>query len=130
MTSKALLLVLILGAVASSVHAQSLQLTGATGYLSEWEMSGTITQATSGRVREFSGPLTMRHVGLCSQAGPEVKAAEISLQMLKSSLLSRFHAIITMDGSKCTFSGTLSGTYSGLMDCPDAKGVPVTLSIK
>jgi hypothetical protein len=126
MTSRTLFLVLILSAGAGSAHAQSLQLTGATGYLSEWEMTGTITQAASGRVREFSGPLTMRHVGLCSQAGPEVKVAEIKLQMVKSSL----HATMTMDGSKCTFSGTFSGTYIGLMDCPDAKGVPVTLSIK
>jgi hypothetical protein len=130
MTSRKLFLVLILSAVVGSAHAQSLQLTGATGYLSEWEMTGTIAQAASGRVREFSGPLTMRHVGLCSQAGPEVKVAEIKLQMAKSSLLQRFHASMTMDGSKCTFSGTFSGTYSGLMDCSDAKGVPVTLSIK
>jgi hypothetical protein len=130
MTSRTLFFVLILSGVISSAHAQSLQLTGATGYLSEWEMNGTITQGAAGRGGEFSGPLTMRHVGLCSQAGPEVKVAEIKLEMSKSRLLPRFHATMTMDGSKCTFSGTFSDTYTGLMDCPDAKGVPVTLSIK
>ena len=127
---KTLLLLLILSAVASAVHAQSLRVTGETGYLSEWEVSGNVTQSISGRVREFSGPLMMRHVGLCSPAGPEEKVAEIKLQIVKPGLLPHFRAIMTMDGSKCTFSGKFSDTYSGLMDCADAKGVPVTLSIK
>jgi len=127
---KTLLLALILAAVGSPVHAQSLRVTGETGYLSEWEVSGNVTQSISGRVREFSGPLTMRHVGLCSPAGPEEKVAEIKLQILKPGLLPHFRAIMTMNGSKCTFGGKFSDTYSGLMDCADAKGVPVTLSIK
>jgi hypothetical protein len=84
----------------------------------------------SGRVREFSGPLTLRHVGLCSQSGPEEKAAEIKLQIMKSGSSSQIRATLTLDGANCTFSGKLSDTYSGLMDCADAKGVPLTLSIK
>jgi hypothetical protein len=129
MISKILVFVLILSAAASPAHTRSLQLSGTTGYLSEWEVSGTITEATSGRVREFSGPLTLRHVGLCSPAGPEEKIAEIKLQMAKSSL-PHFRATTTMDGAQCTFGGKLSDTYSGFMDCFDAKGVPVVLSIK
>jgi len=126
----------MLSAVASPLHAQSLRVTGETGYLSEWAVSGNVTESTSGRVREFSGPLTMKHVGLCSQAGPDEKVAEIKIQIAKSSLLPGFHptvtlrATMTMDGSKCTFSGTFSDSYRGLMDCADAKGVPITLSIK
>ena len=130
MRLKTLLLVLMLSAVASPAHAQSLRVTGEAGYLSEWEVSGKVTESISGRVREFSGPVIMKHVGLCSQAGPEEKVAEIKLQIAKSSLLPRFHATMTMDGSKCTFSGTFSDTYNGLMDCADAKAVPITLSIK
>src|SRR5262245_33323886 len=120
----------MLSAVAGSVHAQSLRVTGDMGYLSEWEVSGNVTESISGRVRELSGLLTLKHVGLCSQAGPEEKVAEIKLQMVKSSSLPRFHATLTMDGSKCTFSGKFSDSYSGLMDCADARGVPATLSIK
>jgi hypothetical protein len=127
---KVLLLVLMFSAAASPVHAQSLRVTGEAGYLSEWEVSGSVAESTSGRVREFSGSLTMKHVGLCSQAGPEEKVAEIKLQVTKSSLWPHFHAALTMDGSKCTFSGKFSDTYSGLMDCADAKGVPITLGIK
>jgi hypothetical protein len=127
---KTLLFVLMLSAVAGPVHAQSLRVTGETGYLSEWEVSGNVAQSISGRVREFSGSLTMKHVGLCSQAGPEEKVAEIRLQIAKSGLWPYFHAAMTMDGSKCTFGGKFSDTYSGLMDCADAKGVPITLRIK
>jgi hypothetical protein len=127
---KTLLLVLMMSAVASSVHAQSLRVTGQTGYLSEWEVNGNVRESVSGRVREFSGPLTMKHVGLCSQAGPEEKVAEIKLQVVKSSLLPRFRATMTVDGSKCAFSGTFSDTYNGIMDCADAKGVPISLLIK
>lgn len=130
MTSKTILFVLILSALASRAYTQSLRLSGATGYLSEWEVSGTITAATSGRVTEFSGPLILRHVGLCSPTGPEEKIADIRLQLVNSSLLPHFRATMTIDGAKCTFGGRPSDTYSGFMDCADAKGVPLTLSIK
>jgi hypothetical protein len=111
---KTLLLVVVLSAVESPVHAQSLRVTGETGYLSEWAVSGNITESVSGRIREFSGPLTMKHVGLCSQAGPEEKVAEIRLQIAKSSLWPQFRATMTMDGSKCTFGGKFTDTYNGL----------------
>jgi hypothetical protein len=120
----------MLSAVASPLRAQSFRVTGEAGYLSEWEVSGNVAESISGRMREFSGSLTMKHVGLCSPAGPEEKVAEIKLQIAKSSLSPHFRAAMTMDGSKCTFSGKISDTYSGLMDCADAKGVPITLWIK
>jgi hypothetical protein len=127
---KILLLALALSVVASPVLARSLQVTGETGYLSEWAVNGNVKESISGRVKELSGLLTMKHVGLCGQAGPEEKAAEISLQIAKPGLAPRFQATMMIDGSKCTFSGTFSDTYNGLMDCPNAKGVPVTLSIR
>ena len=124
------LFVLILSAVATLVRAEPLRITGATGYLSEWEVSGNVMESTSGGAREFSGPLIMRHTGLCSQDGPEEKVAQIRLQIKRASQLSQFRATMTMDGDKCTFGGRLSDTYSGVMDCGGAKGVPLTLSIK
>jgi hypothetical protein len=127
---KALLLALTLSAAATPLRAQSMSVTGEAGYLSEWALSGNVSESISGLVRELSGSLNMKHVGLCSQAGPEEKAAEIRVQIAKSGLPPHFQATMTMDGSRCTFSGTFSDTYSGLMDCPNAKGVPVTLSIR
>jgi len=117
--------------VTGPVLAQSLRVVGTTGYLSEWKVTGTITETPSARrVREFSGPLTMTHIGLCSQAGPEEKAADIRLQITGSGPMSQIRATMTMDGAKCTFAGKLLDAYSGLMECADAKGVPLTLSIK
>jgi hypothetical protein len=127
---KALFLAFALFAVASPVRAQSLRVTGETGYLSEWAVSGNVSESISGGIRELSGSLTMKHVGLCSQAGPEEKPAEIRLQIAKSGLPPHFQATMTLDGSRCTFSGTFGDTYNGRMDCPGAKGVPVTLSIR
>jgi len=124
------LFLLILSAVATPVRAESLRVAGATGYLSEWEVSGNVTESTSGRIREFSGPLVMRHTGLCSQDGPEEKVAQIRLQIKRASQLSQFRATMTMDGDKCTFGGRLSDTYSGVMDCTNARGVPLVLTIK
>lgn len=124
------LFVPILSAVATTVHAEFLRVTGTTGYLSEWEVSGSVTELTSGHIREFSGPLIMRHTGLCSQDGPEEKVAQITFQIKRMSPLSQFRATMTMDGDKCTFGGRLSDPYSGVMDCANARGVPLTLTIK
>lgn len=124
------LFVLFLTAIAAPAHAKSLRVIGTTGYLSEWELNGNVTESWSGRVGEFSGPVTVRHIGLCSQSGPQEKVAELQLQMVRLGSLFQFRATMTMNGAKCTFSGKLSDTYNGLMDCTDAKGVPLTLSIK
>jgi hypothetical protein len=128
---KALLLfLLICSAVVAPARAHSWRVTGTTGYLSEWELTGDVTETPSGLVKEFSGPLIARHVGLCSQDGPEEKPAEIKVRIMKSGSLSQIRATMIMNGTKCTFSGTISDTYAGLMDCANAKGVPVTLSVK
>jgi hypothetical protein len=125
-----LLLGLLAGGAAGPAQAQSLQLSGTTGYLSEWELTGNVSATASGRAKEFSGPLIVRHIGLCSQNGPEEKAAEIKFQISKWGPGSEIRATMTVDGNKCTFGGRLSDTYSGFMDCADAKGVPVTISLK
>jgi len=87
---KTLLFVLILSAVTGPAHAQFLQVTGATGYLSEWEVNGSITETISGRVREFSGLLTVRHIGLCSQVGPEEEGRRNQVSDCEIQLMASF----------------------------------------
>jgi hypothetical protein len=123
--------VLVAGAGAAS--AQPLTVSGVAGYLSEWQLSGNVTETTSGG--EFIGPLAMRHIGLCSHDGPEEKVTEIKLRMTGAKPWSKVpwsqvQASFIMDGATCTLSGRFSGTFAGFMDCADAKGVPVTLSLK
>ena len=64
------LLPIVLGALAGPASAQSLQLLGYSGYLGEWELTATVAEDASGR-SEYSGPVTLKHVGICSQDGPE-----------------------------------------------------------
>jgi hypothetical protein len=37
---------------------------------------------------------------------------------------------MSFERSQCTYSGSFSGQTKGTMDCTDAKGIPLTLSIK
>jgi hypothetical protein len=75
-------------------------------------------------------PLVWKHVGLCSANGPEEKSGEIKFQIAKSSSSSRIQAAMTLDGAQCTYNGEFSSGSSGHMDCTDAKGVPLSISIK
>jgi hypothetical protein len=80
-------------------------------------------------------PLSMKHVGLCSQNGPEEKVTEMKLWLTGSrSWLARakseVRATFVMDGTICTLNGVFSGTYTGFMDCAGTKGVPITFSVK
>jgi len=113
-----------------AADARSLAITGVAGYLSEWELSGTVNEATSAP-NEFSGALSMKHIGLCSVNGPEVKAADIKFQITTAwTSRSNIRATVTMDGAPCTFSGPFSNSFSGSLDCPSAKGVPLRLLVK
>jgi hypothetical protein len=99
-----------------------------SGYLGEWELTATVTETASGRKKEYSGPLTMKHVGVCSQDGPEEKTGEVRLQISASS--SQLNATFSVAGVECTYSGRLSDSYTGTMDCPDRQPVPLKLWVR
>ena len=121
-------LLIALGALATTARAQSLQVSGHAGVLGEWELNATVTPTVSQRAKEFSGPLTMKHVGLCTQDGPEEKTGEMRIQISGSS--SRMKATLLMGGVECTYSGRFSDAYIGVMNCPDRRAVPLTLWVK
>ena len=125
---RASFLPITLGILATPASAQSLQIVGYSGYLGEWELTATVTETTSGHIKEYSGPLTMKHVGLCTQDGPEEKTGEMRIQIIASS--SRLNATLSVAGAECTYSGRLSGAYTGTMDCPDRQAVPLRLWLK
>jgi len=125
---RAFFLPIVLSALATPAGAQSLQVTGYTGYLGEWELTATVTESVSGRTKEYSGPLTMKHVGLCTQDGPEEKTGEMRLQISASS--SGLNAKLSVAGIECTYSARLSDSYTGTMNCPDRGPVPLRLWVK
>lgn len=121
-------LLVALGALATTARAQSLQVSGHAGVLGEWELNATVTPTVSQRAKEFSGPLTMKHVGLCTQDGPEEKTGEMRIQI--SGLSNRMKATLLVDGVECTYSGRFTNSYTGMMNCPDRRAVPLTLWVK
>ncbi|NOJ41690.1 hypothetical protein [Bradyrhizobium australiense] len=108
--------------------AQPLQVIGYSGYLGEWELTATVAETTSGSTPEYSGPLTMKHVGICTQDGPEEKTGALRFRISTAS--SRLNAIISVAGVECTYAGQLSDSYSGTMNCPGRQGVPLKLWVK
>jgi hypothetical protein len=121
-------LLILLSALATPADAQSLQVIGYAGVLGEWELTATVTTTGSWRTGEFSGPLTMRHTGLCTQDGPEEKTGDLRLEMSPAS--SRLKATLRVAGIACSYSGKLSGSYSGMLICPDRPAVPLMLRVK
>jgi hypothetical protein len=105
-----------------------MQLVGYAGVLGEWELTATVTESAPGRTTEFSGPLSMKHVGICTQDGPEQKAGEIRFQI--SALSSRLDATLLVEGVACSYSAGSSDPYSGMMACPDREAVPLKLWLK
>ena len=125
---KRFFLPIVLGIHPTLASAQPLQVTGYSGYLGEWELTATVTETASGPTKEYSGPLTMRHVGLCTQDGPEEKTGEMRLQLSTSS--SQLHATFSVAGVECTYRGQLTDSYTGTMACPDRQAVPLKLWVR
>jgi hypothetical protein len=125
---RALILLIGLGTFATPAGAESLQVLGYAGVLGEWELTAAVTEKAMGRTKEFSGPLTMTHVGMCTQDGPEKRNGEIRFQ--RSTWSSRLNAILSVAGVECTYSGKLSDSYTGMMTCPDRPPIPLTLWVR
>ena len=120
---------MILGLLAqcATAHAQSLSVVGQAGVLGEWELTGAVAETTAGK-KEYAGPVTMKHVGLCTQDGPETKTGELRLQLASSA--SRLTATLLIDGVACSYSATRSDAYNGTLRCPDRRDVPLLLWLK
>ena len=131
---RAVLLLIALGALAApargeSRQGESLEVSGYAGVLGEWELVATVvTERASQRTREYAGPLTMKHVGWCTQEGPEEKTGEIRLQI--STLSSRLKATVSVDGVECAYRASLSDSYTGKLECPRRPAVPLELWVK
>jgi len=106
-----------------------MQVVGKLGYLSEWELTGTVTEHAAGAKREFSGPVVVRHVGVCSPGRPAEMAGEFRYQ-ITGWVTSRMQATLSIDGVECGFEAKLSEAYDGVLACPQWRGVPLSLSVK
>ena len=123
----------LLGAIALClIHVSKLgamEFLGQAGVLGEWELTGNLTEGGSGPHKEFSGPLKMKHVGICNPNGPEERAGEIRLQLTGRSE-SRVTAELVLDGVRCTYSASKTHAYEGTLSCAGRTPVPLLVWLK
>ena len=115
-------------ALVTQAQGDSREVVGQAGFLGEWELTATVTERVADGTKEFIGPMTLKHVGVCTQDGPEERTGELRLRI--SEPLGRVSATLLMEGTECTYSGNRASSFDGLMNCPDRRSVPLMLWIK
>jgi hypothetical protein len=124
---RALLAAILMCATAPAALAQSYSASGQVGYLQEWELKANLVKTASIGKVEYSGPLTLRHVGLCSVNGAEEKSG--TLRLTVSRWTSGVEGTLAMNDDTCRVVASQSQSYSGLLNCRNAQGVPISFSI-
>jgi hypothetical protein len=81
---------------------------------------------TSGGV-SYDGPVTLRHVGLCSINGVEEKSGVVRLTVSRRT--SAVEGTLTLKDDACRIAASASKPHSGLLNCRDGQGVPISFSI-
>ena len=109
---------------AACAVAQTREVSGQYGVLGEWDL---VAQVTKGTGDHWSGTAKLRHVGFCTQDGPQEKTGELQLKLDEAS--KRIQVTLLVDGKPCTFSARYKDGYDGMMRCPDKSPVPMMLSI-
>jgi hypothetical protein len=62
---------------------------------------------------EYSGSVTLTHVGVCKIGGPETKVGNIQFVISRSGVVGN----LFIEGKPCSFSGNQSEVFSGFMTC-------------
>jgi hypothetical protein len=120
---------LLIVAFVGPAQARSAEVSGKLGYLSEWEVTANVTENVSAGKREFSGPLIVKHVGVCAPGRPVEMSGEIRYRTT-GWMAPRMQGTLVIDGAECGFEAKLSETYNGVMSCEQWRGVPLSLSVK
>ena len=118
---RAIVSVMLICAGSQAALAQSYSASGQIGYLQEWEIKGSLAKTISRSGAEYAGPVTLRHVGLCSTNGVEEKAGVLQLKVSAARL--------TMVDDNCRIVASASSSYQGLLSCRNGQGVPIHFSI-
>lgn len=114
--------------VATRAGAEPYAASGQVGYLQEWELKASLARSVSGGRIEYSGPVTLRHVGLCSVNGVEEKSGKLRLTM--SRVPGAAEGTLAMEGDSCRITAAQAPSYSGLLTCRNGQGVPISFSIE
>jgi hypothetical protein len=124
---QALISAIWIGAGAGSAMAQSYSVNGQVGYLQEWEMKANLAKTITSSGVNYDGPVTLRHVGLCSVNGLEEKSGVVRLTVSRRT--SAVEGTLAMKDDTCRIVASASKSHSGLLNCRDGQGVPISFSI-
>ena len=111
-----------------TVSAEPYAASGQVGYLQEWELKASLAKTVSGGRIEYSGPVTLRHVGLCSANGVEEKSGNLRLTMSRAPAAAE--GTLALEGDSCRIVANQAPSYSGLLTCRNGQGVPISFSIE
>jgi hypothetical protein len=114
--------------VAATAAAEPYAASGQVGYLQEWELKANLAKTVSGGKIEYSGPVTLRHVGLCSANGVEEKSGSMRLTMSRAPAAAE--GTLALEGDSCRVVANQAPSYSGLLTCRNGQGVPISFSIE
>jgi hypothetical protein len=112
--------------IAPSALARTLQIRGVAGYLGEYELTADVSGADEGS-EELSGLLSVKHVGLCTHAGPDEMLGELKIRFVD---LHKIEARLSYDGRECSYSGLISESATGSMTCNNKLTLPLRLWTK
>jgi hypothetical protein len=124
---RALISAIWIGAGAGSAMPQSYSVNGQVGYLQEWEMKANLAKTITDSGVNYDGPVTLRHVGLCSVNGLEEKSGVVRLTVSRRT--SAVEGTLAMKDDTCRIVASASKSHSGLLNCRDGQGVPISFSI-
>jgi hypothetical protein len=114
--------------IAFVAPATALEVLGQVGVLGEWELNATLLEEATSPGHAYSGRLVMRHVGICTQDGPEERAGEMRLLLASSG--TRIKATMVVEGVECLYDARKSHAYEGVMTCPGREALPMMLWLK
>ncbi|MGC1354390.1 MAG: hypothetical protein WA851_01120 [Xanthobacteraceae bacterium] len=116
--------VLLIAAFATSGFAQPRNIAARFGFLGEYELSAAVSPETSGGESTLTGPMTIRHVGLCTHNGPNEDRGEIAIRIAEAK--SQITATFAFDGQQCVYKGGASRANIGELVCSRSK-VPFSI---
>lgn len=124
MKTLAAAVVLLTAALGTTCLAQPRNIAAKFGFLGEYELSAAVSPETSGAEHTLTGPMTIRHVGLCTHNGPDESRGEISVRLADAK--SQISATFAFDGQQCTYRGRVSRANVGDLVCP-ASTIPFSI---
>jgi hypothetical protein len=90
-------------------------------------MKASLTKTVTSTGVDYDGPVTLRHVGLCSANGVEEKSGVVQLKVSRTT--SAIEGTLAIKDDSCRIVASASKSYSGLLNCRDGQGVPISFSI-